>query len=620
MAALETGTEAPPRNGPPNIWLPGLVERFASLLHPNEVICTLRCVDKATAEQFRGRPEFASVRLSRPVPPHAFTARWAAPGAMRDLTLAQRKQLLRLTAASGVVANLEVALEAVGYIPDEEELTNILYFAATAGHVDVVRRLMETGRPLDIDRPLCAVAKLGNKAMCELLMSSDADHSLWSETVAAPALEGGHPELAKWVLRERPEGPTGSGGSLARRGYYGCLRLLKAAAEGCDLATLRSLHQRCRGAVDPKLFESVLPAAVSSRTADWQAKAEWAESQLSPNASRGTYACASAALCPDSELRLAWLLARGYTANECVADRALSASNTAGLELLLGRGVLPGQLAIGQAAKEGRLEALKKLHEHGCPLDAGGLVCSGARGGHLQVVVWAVEELGASPHGYFIGVDLKSRCDLEVLKWLHQHGWRLNPAKWALEAAQGCNLPALMWVVRELGAPVTSPALMDAASACGNVEMMAWLRERGGPWGEDAFASAARAGCEAALDWVVEQGCPMPFDGWPHLLAVHVGDLLTLRCLARLGCPWGPASGQDAVFESCVRIGRWPLPAVRLLVELGCPVDWEAALEETNMSYWEGPADVRQWLAAQAEWQRRQLGHEEGASKRPRAE
>ncbi|KXZ51324.1 hypothetical protein GPECTOR_13g811 [Gonium pectorale] len=380
MEAPDLEVEAVSRDGAsplPNIWLPGLVERFASLLHPNEVICTLRCVDKATAEQFRGRAEFASVRLSQPVPPHAFAARWAAPGAMRDLKLARRKQLLRLTAATGVMANLEVALEAVGYIPDKEQLTTILYFAAAAGHVDAVRRLMETGRPFDIVRPLCAAAKLGDKAMCELLMSSDADHGLWgSETVAAPALEGGHPELANWVLRGRPEGPTGCGGSLARLGYYCCCRLLEAAAEGCNLATLRSLHQRCRGAVDPDLFESVLPAAVRSRTADWQAKAEWAESQLPPNTTRGTAACANAALCPDSELRLAWLLARGYTANECVADRALSTSSTAGLELLLGRGVLPGRLAIRQAAKEGRLEALKKLHEHGCPLDAGGLAPS----------------------------------------------------------------------------------------------------------------------------------------------------------------------------------------------------------------------------------------------------
>ncbi|KXZ48842.1 hypothetical protein GPECTOR_25g427 [Gonium pectorale] len=87
----------------PNIWLPGLVERFASCLGPS-FVCTLRQVNKATTEQFRGRPEYPSVmHVSQPVPPQALAVRWVPPGDMRDLTLAQRQQLLRLTATSGVV-------------------------------------------------------------------------------------------------------------------------------------------------------------------------------------------------------------------------------------------------------------------------------------------------------------------------------------------------------------------------------------------------------------------------------------------------------------------------------------------------------------------------------------
>ncbi|KXZ51139.1 hypothetical protein GPECTOR_13g626 [Gonium pectorale] len=132
----------------PNVWLPELVERFASFLHPNVVICTLRRVNKATAEQFRGRSEFGNVRLSQPVPPHAIAARWSTPGAMRDLTLAQRKELLRLTAASGMQANLEVALEAVGFIPAPEQLSALCKEAASAGHVDAILCLLNFGRTL----------------------------------------------------------------------------------------------------------------------------------------------------------------------------------------------------------------------------------------------------------------------------------------------------------------------------------------------------------------------------------------------------------------------------------------------------------------------------------------
>ncbi|KXZ51140.1 hypothetical protein GPECTOR_13g627 [Gonium pectorale] len=152
MAAFEIGEEAIARGNSalalPNVWIPELVERFASFLHPNVVICTLRCVDKATAKQFGGRPEFATVRLSQAVPPHAFAARWASPGAMRDLTLARRKEVLCLTAASGVVANLEVAIDAAGMLLDAYQLTALLHAAAAAGHAGAVRHLAETERKL----------------------------------------------------------------------------------------------------------------------------------------------------------------------------------------------------------------------------------------------------------------------------------------------------------------------------------------------------------------------------------------------------------------------------------------------------------------------------------------
>ncbi|KXZ52119.1 hypothetical protein GPECTOR_10g1142 [Gonium pectorale] len=137
--------ETPPHS---RVWLPELVERFARFLPPNVVACALRLVDKATSAQFRGRPQFATVRLSHPVPPWAFAARWAAPGAMTHLTLAQRHQLLCLTAASGVVTNLQLALRLAGCVQAPDHEAELLCAAANAGRLDACQLIGSLTPPI----------------------------------------------------------------------------------------------------------------------------------------------------------------------------------------------------------------------------------------------------------------------------------------------------------------------------------------------------------------------------------------------------------------------------------------------------------------------------------------
>ncbi|KXZ43749.1 hypothetical protein GPECTOR_81g198 [Gonium pectorale] len=609
-ASLEAEDESTPRDAAPelsNVWLPWLVERFASFLHPNEVICTLRCVNRATGEQFRGRPEFAAVRLSQPTPPHAFASRWAGSGAMRDMNLEQRMQLLRQTAASGVVANLELALEAVGFIPNDGHLVTLLEAAAAAGHVDAVRHLVGFGRRLgprfdrSITFALGAAVKAGHTAVCEALICSIGAHRLLTMWHVGAALRAGRPELADWLLQLRPEGSIGFGSGLAPLVERGCPFLLFIAAESCDLATLMSIRQRCSIFHLPHSDDSnILSSAARSRTADWQAKVEWVESQLPPGFIRYPDTCTAAAARPDAELRLAWLLARGYPADGKAVDAALRAGNMAALELLVARGLRPSPIAAADAAGLGQLEALKKLHERRCPLDAGDVAQAAARSGQLPVLAWAVEELAASLHDTRLHEAVLRRCDLEVLQWLRQRGCPLDAAKvaaLATAAAQNGQLPVLAWAVEELGAPVQSAALMDAAAASGRVELMAWLRERGCPWSADTFNITAGMGCELALEWLVERGCPMPDDGGPFMMAAEHNDLATLRCLARLGCPWGPASGAGAVFESCLHPFCMLLPVLRYLVELGCPVTAEDCLRLAPQAN----EEVREWLMALTE-------------------
>ncbi|KXZ52117.1 hypothetical protein GPECTOR_10g1140 [Gonium pectorale] len=583
----------------PNVWLPELVELFARYLDPRFVVCTLRMVDKATAEQFRGRPEF-SLHLSQPVPPQAFAAHWGPPGAIRDLTLAQRHQLLRLTAASGVVANLEVALGAAGCIPQRPQHEQNLGAAAAKGCTDAVRYLLALGgsRAEAIDYFLNVAAKAGHQGVCEVLLSHERSGGVRQEHVTN-ALRGGHPQLADWLLQQCWKAPIGPAVSLAPLGISGCISVLHAAAEGCSLVTLQSLYGRCRGVAVGGVAK-ILSAAAGSRTADWQAKVEWWEPKMPPEArhQQDTGVCQAAAACPDAEERLAWLLDRGYLADKDAASRALEANNAAALELLLQRGLRPEPGSVAYAAGAGCLEALKTLLEHGCPLDAAGVARAAAEGGQLRVLVWAVEQLGASVQDPPV-VDAAVRgCDLEALRWLRQHGCPLDGAWLALSAAQRGQLAVLAWAAEELGASLQSAALMDAAAASGRKEVMAWLRERGCPWGTGAFALATGAGCEAALEWLVEQGCPMPAHGGPYYEAACNVDLSTLRCLARLGCPWGLANGGGAAFAMCTQPYCSPsLPVLRLLLELGCPVNWEACRGRAQHL----PADVRGWLLAEAD-------------------
>ncbi|KXZ48426.1 hypothetical protein GPECTOR_28g834 [Gonium pectorale] len=427
-------------------------------------------------------------------------------------------------------------------------------------------------------------------------------------SAVAAALHTGRPGLAEWLLLRWPGRAIGRTDSLVQLGPNACATLLAGAAIGCDLATLSALHGRCTGpgGARQESVANLLPAAASSPTADWQAKVEWVESQLAPGFIRTDHVGAAAAGCPDAEARLRWLLPRGYPANGALY-RAFYNGSTAAIDFLLGRGPSTRHVAFIDTARSGNLEALKKAREHGCVLEASFVASGAAINGHLPVLVWAVEELGASVQDRKLIKSVLGRCDMEVMQWLWRRGLRVDGQQ-VVEATVRCGkAPVLAWAVEELGASLQSHGLMDVAAASGCVELMARMRQHGCPWGARTVEEVAQGGCEAALEWLVEQGCPMPDDGMPYKAAVAHRDLATLRCLARLGCPWGPSG---AVFMAGLRVGR--LPVLRLLLSLGCPIDWEECLKWHFFEYL--PDKVRKWLRAAEAAQRRAPGAaEEGA-------
>ncbi|PNH00149.1 hypothetical protein TSOC_014044, partial [Tetrabaena socialis] len=454
---------------PSRIWLPEVVHLFAGFLGGNELACTLRLVNKATAAQFRG-PEHNTVRLSVLVPHHAFAWRWGGQGATRSLTVQQRKQLPCLTARSGSITNLGILLA-------RDDLTNpldgvVMEAAASAGQLQV-------------------------------------------------SVKG----------------------------------LLKAAAAGCELPTLQRLHHAYLGSRGRELPPGrgqllVVGAAAGSSTADWQAKLEWLEGRGYP---RSEHACLAAAERTDGRDRLEWLQPRGYPLTTTVAFRAAAHGNADVLEFLMAQHVELSEMSAGHAAalaaEEGHVAALKVLHAHGAFLGRHRMVETAASGGHLPVVAWLVETLGAA-------------------------------------------------------AALTADVFAGAVTS-GSTELLAWLHQHGCPWDASAFSAAAGWGSEEQLEWLAERGCPMGDDGKPYLHALLNSDLAMLRCLQRLGCPWGPVgrtfTSAVSSFASITPLRRKQrLLALTWLVEQGCPVDWAKAEREAQQVAEEcGDFKLLEWVRKQ---------------------
>ncbi|KXZ44105.1 hypothetical protein GPECTOR_73g626 [Gonium pectorale] len=502
---------------------PEITERIVGRLDRNEVAGTVRLVNKGAAAQFRG-PEHTTIRLSQPVPPHAFAARWLARGATRRMTLWQRRQLLCLTATSGVVANLDTALQATGCALTYE----VFHATAASGQLETCQWLLERGCPTskqygDSSGLLAAAAGGGHRHVCEWLLSLDL---VWSSGGADAAAHGGHVGLMEWLRQWRPQLRVSLGAKEEQRA------LIEGAAHGCELPMLQRVW---RDAVAEGLHDeaklAALAAAAGSPTPDWAAKLEWLEAQgCRPEDSMMAAVAAASRPGADAVTRLTWLRHQGYPVWEGALHEVARKGNLEAVQYLLATLVQPpghtASAAAQNAAGRGQLAALKALHAAGWPVNAPSVAVRAAHGGHLHVLAWLVEAFG------------------------------------------------------EAAAVRPGAELFDTAAETGSVEMLAWLRSRGCEWGPGTFFRTSQSGCEAALEWLVEQGCPFPGESTAsacYASACRNGDLATARCLARLGCPWG-ADGR--AFQVALEAAEAPVAALRWLLEAGCPVDLAATRAE----------------------------------------
>ncbi|PNG99407.1 Ankyrin repeat domain-containing protein, partial [Tetrabaena socialis] len=516
---------------PSRVWLPELVQRFAGLLSGNEVACVLRLVNKAAAAQF-SRPQDRTVRLSLRVPHHAFAWRWGGAGAMRSLNRSRRRLLPCLTARSGSITNLELLLARGGSVPVLEG--QVLDAAAQAGQLTVCRWLRQQGCPFSRPdgRALLDAAAGGQQAVCEWLLASGCP---WCDLAAGEATRGGHVGLVDWLLGAVPDSVNVES-------------LLKGAAAGCDLPTLQRLHHNVLGRFGAELENEharsmVVASAAASPRLDWRAKVEWLEGR---GYARRAAAPQEVARLADGRGRLQWLLQRGYPLNANVAESAAAGGNVDVLRLVLDSGVVMDVRhacsTIMRAAEEGHVAVLQVL----LPAD--------------ESRIWSARDAAAA-------------------------------------AAGNGHLPVLTWLVETLGATVLSTWVFVSATKSGSMELLAWLHEHGCPWEESVFAEAAAVGSEEELEWLAVHGCPMVAHGDPYLQALRNGGRPMMHCLRRLGCPWGP---HGHVFTyvcrslaSTATANRDALPTLRFLLEEGCSVDWVMALRAARTP------EVVAWLQAE---------------------
>ncbi|GLC46696.1 hypothetical protein PLESTB_001353600 [Pleodorina starrii] len=525
-----------------SIWLPGIVACIAHHLPANEVSSTLRLIDKTTSQQFA---HHKTLRLSLPSPTHVFRERWGRPGAFRALSRKQRLQLLCLTAASGSVANLEVALANAGL----ELRGELLEAAAAAGQLDMCKVLRARGCLWG--RSLSAAAEAGHRHVCEWILASGCP--LDGDVVCAAA-RGGQEDLMHWLLTELLGRPNDGV-------YVLCWSLLWPAAECLSLAALQRLWQQLmaghHGSILQQQLEqfdeedrgAILEAAAGSTTPDWQANVKWLEWLGYPRMASAYRSAVRAGNGDAVVARLQRLRGRGYPLEAAVADAAVYFGNLAALRFLVEQaGVRPtgNQIDVTEAARQGHLAVLQYLHASGLPVNARSVAEEAARAGHLPLVTWAVEDLGVAP------VD-------------------------------------------------GAASLLDCATASGNLGLMTWLHGRGWALGPKAIPNGAKSGCEEALEWLVERGCPFPLDGGAYLEAAFNGDLAMLRCLHRLGCPWGPPG---KLLADCTRCAV-SVAVLQCLLDLGCPEpDWDAAVKlaegwRAQMAPWESHAELLAWLGEQ---------------------
>jgi hypothetical protein len=474
--------------------LPELLRRVASYLHANEIATSFQLVCKRTLQHLG---DFKAISLSAPVPAHALVWRFSQPGVVRELTLQQRLRVAARAVETGCLAAVRLLVTgdggpegvgATGCAPLPGTLVPAaragqlavcqhlrqqgcpwsevaFHLAASKGHTDVCLWLLAEGCP-GADALIEYIADGSYQEACEQLLAAGCP---WSECAAGAAASGGHYSGVRWLLQLSDEQrPT-------------CFSyLLSGAAFGLSLPQLQELHAQYMPRVP--------------------------EDQHSEAGSRMLFS-AAAALTTDFREKIDWLLSCGY--------------RPAPEEWSWGMGELA---AVDSTASSGSelVSRLAFLKQHGFKLgkETAEYLMTGKQD-EPAALAFMLDEAGLQPGDGMAQAVAEAACGhgrLESLQLLWERGWLaaayVDMAA-LFKACGGVGQDVAAWLVATLcgsgpGQHALTAELFAHAAAAGSIPLLQQLRARGCTWSGGAWAAAAWAGCEALLEWLHAEGCPMP--------------------------------------------------------------------------------------------------------------
>ncbi len=474
-------------------------------LPPNEVALSARRTCRAAAQHF-AEEHHRTAAIGQPLPPHAASGPLEeAKVAVRGHSFSRKFLTLSVAAASGCVANLEVVWR----------LLQPCIFPELITHEGA-------GRPY----------------------SDEFDES--GEEVGACAVKSGNLRVLSWLLEHCP--------GLVDRPHT-----LAAAAEHCPLPQLLEVCALLGGADGrPIWFSLMLDAAARSPTPDAIAKMEWVLQQ-GGGSCKPTWTTAAAAARSGDTARLRWLRDRGCPLDSWqVLASALRHADLSVAEWLVDQAGCPLPADPGQGEKlaeaaacadSGSIAKLRWLQSRGLAILPAGprgslALPAAALHGRLDVVQFLLAEGGedilsaeamheALASGCVEVVEClwEAGCPVEDVAWKYVgYKGRLGMARWLLEEAEmpagGQELEHLirMWpcrtaeVRRQLleavrlvappgcGIEVTASAVAIAANQ-GHLDVLRYLHVELGCGLDELLEEAVRGGCEAVVEWLVEQGC-----------------------------------------------------------------------------------------------------------------
>ncbi len=554
---------------------PELQLAVLSRLPPNEVALSARRTCRAAAQHF-AEEHHRTAAIGQPLPPHAASEpmEGVAEAAMHHLSFRNKLRTLSVAAATGNVANLEVAwrllqpcifpeLLQTAFYPEQLQgdysaVDNAGAAAAKGGSIHAVAWLLDRCPGLvNRSRTLEAAAKHFPLPQLQeawrLLRSADGGSLRLDSAVLCAAAESRTPDAIgkmEWVLDQGQ--------------CFITSHTATAAARSGDLARLRWLRGRGWQCDNWGVLEAAL------RHADL-AVADWLVDQAGcplPDVHR-SYEVVSAAAASGSVDKLRWLQARGvplYYAERNhgkVMAAAGLGNNTEVVRFLLeleDGGELLSENAMGGVLSSGNVAAAAfllgpkvKVQRSACRTWR----CAGCKGG-LAMLRWLVEEAHMSasdvtPFGVIPAWPSTPATDsrqllaavrlLQAARLQQQQQQQQEPADELPDEDELSDEAELLPEEAELWEETELPrdAILHAARR-GDLGLLRYLHEElGASLGPHVLAAAVHSGCGALLEWLVERGCAagrevVETDAC-YLAAGKRGDRGTLECLRRLGVP-----------------------------------------------------------------------------------